>query len=314
MRHGWLDDGLAARLAQGVFKLAHLSDPHLGPLAGFSLHQLFGKRATGYVNWRRKRRHAHDMDILALIVADIRAQQPDHTACTGDVSHIGLPNEFKTAAAFLDELGPREAVSFVPGNHDAYARSSLKALAYHLREWVTGDDGRTGYPWYRRRGPVALIGLNTGVPTLPLMATGKVGRDQIAKAEILLDRARDEGLIRVVLIHHPPYVGGARRSRELVDAAAFEAMLARKGADLVIHGHNHRFSLAWRPGQGRDVPIVGVPSASIGPLGHGELASWHLFKIEGDAKTPHITFEQRGFELDGTVMLHQEIALHTKPV
>ena len=35
-----------------MFKLAHLSDPHLGPLAGFSLHQLFGKRATGYVNWR----------------------------------------------------------------------------------------------------------------------------------------------------------------------------------------------------------------------------------------------------------------------
>lgn len=311
---GWLDDGLAARLAQGVFKLAHLSDPHLGPLAGFSLHQLFGKRATGYVNWRRKRRHAHDMDILALIVADIRAQMPDHIACTGDVSHIGLPNEFKTAVTFLDELGPRETVSFVPGNHDAYTRSSLKALAYHLGEWVTGDDGHTGYPWYRRRGPVALIGLNTGVPTLPLMATGKVGRDQIAKAEILLDRARDEGLIRVVLIHHPPYVGGARRSRELVDAAAFEAMLARKGADLVIHGHNHRFSLAWRPGQGRDVPIVGVPSASIGPLGHGEMASWHLFRIEGDATAPHITLEQRGFELDGTVMRRQEIALHTKPV
>ncbi|PZN94335.1 MAG: metallophosphatase [Hyphomicrobiales bacterium] len=297
-----------------MFKLAHLSDPHLAPLAGFSLHQLLGKRATGYVNWRRKRRHAHDMEILALIVADIRAQMPDHVACTGDVSHIGLPQEFRTAVPFLDTLGPREAVSFVPGNHDAYTRSSLKALAGILAPWVDSDDGGIGYPWYRRRGNIALIGLNTGVPTLPLMATGRVGREQIAKAETLLDRARDEGLIRVVLIHHPPYVGGARRSRELVDAAAFEAMLARKGADLVLHGHNHKFSLAWRPGVGRDVPIVGVPSASIGPLGHGEMASWHLFRIEGDAKAPHITLEQRSFELDGMVMLRQEIALHTKPV
>ncbi len=59
-----------------MFKLAHLSDPHLGPLAGFSLHQLIGKRATGYVNWRRKRRHAHDMDILARIVADIPIETP----------------------------------------------------------------------------------------------------------------------------------------------------------------------------------------------------------------------------------------------
>ncbi|HEV7260572.1 MAG TPA: metallophosphoesterase [Bosea sp. (in: a-proteobacteria)] len=297
-----------------MFKLAHLSDPHLGPLAGFSLHQLIGKRATGYVNWRRKRRHAHDMEILALIVADIRAQLPDHVACTGDVAHIGLPDEFKTAVAFLDTLGPREAVSFVPGNHDAYARSSLKALASHLAPWVASDDGSIGYPWYRRRGNVALIGLNTGIPTLPLMATGRVGREQITRTEALLERARDEGLIRVVLIHHPPYVGGARRSRELVDSAAFETMLARKGADLVLHGHNHKFSVAWRRGVERDVPIVGVPSASIGPLGHGEMATWHLFHIEGDAASPHITLEQRGFELDGTVILRQQIALHTKPV
>jgi 3',5'-cyclic AMP phosphodiesterase CpdA len=292
-----------------VFKLAHLSDPHLGPLAGFSLHQLLGKRATGYVNWRRKRRHAHDMAILALIVADIRAQAPDHIACTGDVAHIGLPDEFKTAVTFLDTLGSREAVSFVPGNHDAYARSSLKALARHLGPWCDSDDAGIGYPWYRRRGPVALIGLNTGIPTLPLMATGRIGRRQLAAAEMLLERARSEGLIRVVLIHHPPYVGGARRSRELVDAEAFEALLARTGADLVLHGHNHKFSLAWRPGQGRDVPIVGVSSASIGPLGHGEMATWHLFKIEGDAAAPQISVEQRGFEPDGTVMLRQEIVL-----
>lgn len=292
-----------------MFKLAHLSDPHLGPLAGFSLHQLLGKRATGYVNWRRKRRHAHDMDILALIVADIHAQAPDHIACTGDVAHIGLPDEFKTAVAFLDTLGPRDMVSFVPGNHDAYARSSLKPLSSHLGPWCGGDEGVAGYPWYRRRGQIALIGLNSGIPTLPLMATGRLGREQIAKTEILLDRAKAEGLIRVVLIHHPPYVGGAKRSRELVDAKDFETMLARTGADLVLHGHNHTFSLAWRPGNGRDVPIVGVPSASIGPLGHGEKASWHLFKIDGDASVPRISVEQRGFEPDGTVMLRQEIAL-----
>ncbi|MGF7051959.1 3',5'-cyclic AMP phosphodiesterase CpdA [Bosea sp. OAE752] len=297
-----------------MFKLAHLSDPHLGPLAGFSLHQLLGKRATGYVNWRRKRRHAHDMDILARIVADIHAQAPDHVACTGDVAHIGLPNEFKTAVSFLDTLGPREAVSFVPGNHDAYAPSSLKALASLLAPWSASDDDVAAYPWYRRRGPVALIGVSSAVPTLPLMATGRIGGEQIARTGALLDRARDEKLIRVILIHHPPYVGGAKRGRELVDAAAFEAMLKQKGADLVLHGHNHMFSLAWRPGPEHDMPIVGVPSASLGPLGHGELGTWHLLHIDGDAGKPQITLEQRGFEPDGTVMLRQTIALHAKPV
>lgn len=297
-----------------MFKLAHLSDPHLGPLAKFSLHELLGKRATGYLNWRRKRRHAHDMEVLALIVADIRAQAPDHIACTGDVAHIGLPNEFKTAVTFLDTLGPREMVSFVPGNHDAYAQSSLKPLASLLGPWCADDAGTAGYPWYRKRGPVALIGLNSGIPTLPLMATGRIGREQIAKTEALLDRARAEGLIRIVLIHHPPYVGGAKRGRELVDAEAFETMLKRKGADLVLHGHNHTFSVAWRPGPDHDVPIIGVPSASIGPLGHGEKATWHLLKIEGDSRAPSISLEQRAFEPDGTVIMRQEIALKPKAV
>lgn len=88
--------------------------------------------------------------------------------------------------------------------------------------------------------------MNTGIPTMPLMATGRVGSAQIAATEKLLARAKAEGLIRVVLIHHPPYVGGARRTRELLDADAFEAMLRRAGAELVLHGHNHRFSLARR--------------------------------------------------------------------
>ena len=285
-----------------VFTLAHLSDPHLGPLTKFSLRELIGKRATGYVNWRRKRRHAHDMEILGLIVADILAQKPDHIACTGDVSHIGLPTEFKTAFTFLDTLGPRDTVSFVPGNHDCYTRSSLAALSHELEPWCSGDGGEAGYPWYRQRGSVALIGMNSGIPTMPLMATGRVGSAQIAVTEKLLAQAKADGLIRVVLIHHPPYVGGARRTRELVDADAFEEMLRRVGAELVLHGHNHRFSLAWRPGLDHDVPIVGVPSASIGPRGgHGELACWHLLRIEGPPAAPHISLERRAFDLDGTV-------------
>ena len=67
--------------------------------------------------------------------------------------------------------------------------------------------------------------------------------------------------------------------------------------------------LAWRPGAGRDVPIVGVPSASIGPRGHGELASWHLLRIEGTPDAPVISLERRAFDLDGTVKLQQLMPL-----
>lgn len=292
-----------------MFILAHLSDPHLGPLASFRAFELFNKRFTGYANWRRRRRHVHDMAVLDLVIADILSSAPDHVACTGDVAHIGLPTEFHTAVRFLERLGPHDRVSFVPGNHDAYVKASLAPLARELAPWTTGDNGESGFPFLKIRGPVALIGLNTGTPTLPLMATGRLGHRQIERAEVLLREAASLGLTRVVLIHHPPHVGGAKRGRELLDAAAFEAMLKRTGADLVLHGHNHTTSLAWRPGPDSPVPIVGVPSASTGPKSHHEQASWHLIRIEANEGKPVISIARRGLLADGTVGEAGEVLL-----
>lgn len=299
-----------------AFLLAHLSDPHLGPLPPARARELLGKRAIGYINWQRKRHAVHRRDVLAALVADLHAQHPDHIAITGDLVNIALPAEFAQAAAWLKTIGPPRDVSLVPGNHDAYALSTRRQFAQAWSDYLQGDEPIAavgGFPYLRRRGPLALIGVSSAVPTLPLMATGRVGPEQTERTAALLDRARDEGLIRVILIHHPPYVGGARRSRELIDAAAFEAMLKRHGADLVLHGHNHTFSLAWRAGPQRDFPIVGVPSASIGPRGHGDLGTWHLFRIDGDAGSHRIVLEQRGFELDGTVILRQAIDLSGRP-
>ena len=63
------------------FTLAHLSDPHLAPLPAPRPSELIGKRLTGYINWQRRRRFIHDAGVLAKIVADLKAQQPDHVAC-----------------------------------------------------------------------------------------------------------------------------------------------------------------------------------------------------------------------------------------
>ena len=39
----------------------------------------------------------------------------------------------------------------------------------------------------RRRGPLALIGISTGVPTAPFMATGWLGTEQLAGLAAVLD-------------------------------------------------------------------------------------------------------------------------------
>jgi 3',5'-cyclic AMP phosphodiesterase CpdA len=239
------------------------------------------------------------MTVLAALVADIRAHAPDHVAMTGDVAHIGLPKEFDAAIPFMESLGPRDHVSFVPGNHDAYTEGSAEACLRALGTWMESDDGAAGFPWLKVRGEVALLGLNSGVVTPPFNATGHLGQEQIDRAELLLHYAKSRGLARVILIHHPPHQGGARSGRNLTDAASFEAMLARAGADLVLHGHNHATSLAWRDGPEQPIPIIGVASASGRDDGRHEKAAWHRVQIGGNKSQPIITVTRRSLMANG---------------
>src|SRR5258707_3683460 len=147
-----------------MFTLAHLSDPHLAPLPQPNWSELIGKRVTGYINWQRKRRFVHKPEVLAKNAADVKAQAPDHIAVTGDIANIALPAEFPHGRDWLDSLGAPRDVTFVPGNHDLYVR---EAANYATRQWganMSDDDGISGFPFLRRRGPVAMMGVSTDVP------------------------------------------------------------------------------------------------------------------------------------------------------
>ncbi|KNY23715.1 metallophosphoesterase [Methylobacterium sp. ARG-1] len=300
-----------------TFRLAHLSDPHVGPLGRVRLHQLIGKRATGYANWRRGRSRSHDMTVLETLVADLKQQGAAHVACTGDLCNIGLPSEWETARTFLEALGSPETVSFVPGNHDAYVRGSLEGLLAACSGYTGDDSGSSGrFPYLRRRGPVALVGLSSAIPTKPFVATGRLGPPQLAAAESLLRAlATEPGKpFRVVMIHHPPQPGGASSGRELKDAAAFTAMIARAGAELILHGHNHTTTSALVPGpDGRFVPVIGAPSASARPDGHGGLAarraSYLLYEITRNGAGYAVSARRRGLDAGGTVCDLGPIAL-----
>ena len=291
-----------------TFRLAHLSDPHVGPLGRVRLHQLIGKRATGYANWRRGRSRSHDMSVLETLVADLKRQGAAHVACTGDLCNIGLPSEWETARTFLEALGTPETVSLVPGNHDAYVRGSLEGLLAACGRYTGDDSGSSGrFPYLRRRGPVALVGLSSAIPTKPFVATGRLGPPQLAAAESLLRAlATEPGKpFRVVMIHHPPQPGGASAGRELKDAAAFTAMIARAGAELILHGHNHTMTSVLVPGpDGRGVPVIGAPSASARPDGHGGLAarraSYLLYEIDRSGDGYAVSARRRGLDATGT--------------
>jgi len=275
--------------------LAHLSDAHIGPVPRPKLRELLGKRATGYANWLHKRARQHDMDLLGRLVDDLLAQAPDHIAMTGDIVNIGLAAEIAKGRDWLLTLGAPEMVSFSPGNHDAYVPGAMPQLAETFAPWSTGDAGVEGFPYLRRRSGVALIGLTSGVPTAPFVASGRLGPEQRAGLAALLEQTGKEGLARVVMLHHPPYRGGARVLRGLDDAGDFEAIVARHGAELVLHGHNHARRVHFLTGPKGVVPVVGVASASARPGAHHPAAAYHLFEIEPG----RVTGQARGLDETG---------------
>ncbi|TQF36365.1 metallophosphatase [Bradyrhizobium sp. UNPF46] len=262
------------------FTLAHLSDPHLAPLPKPRLIELAGKRALGYVNWTRNRHKYQRREVLDALVADMKAQAPDHIAVTGDLVNLALEAEFAPARAWLDDVGPPDRVTTIPGNHDAYVRATFHRFGETFAPYLTGDDGRIGFPSVRRRGPLALISLSTAVPTLPLMATGALGRDQLAALEALLESLAAEDVFRVLLVHHP--LKSSARQKRMTDAPALLALLKRHGVELVLHGHDHIHSTIWVEGPNGNIPVLGVPSASALAHGHYPAAAYNLFTIEKD--------------------------------
>lgn len=281
-----------------VFTLAHLSDAHIGPLPRARRRDLIGKRITGYINWKRGRSTAHDMDVLAAVVTDMRDQAPSHVAMTGDIMNIGLPGEFPLAEAWLTTLGePGRDVSFVAGNHDAYTRGSLPTLARTFAPWTVSEDtGLPGYPFIKVRDGVALIGLCSGVPRAPFIASGRLGETQREGLERLLREAGEQNLTRVVMLHHPPRITdpGGHIGRGLSDHQAFARVIGRVGAELIIHGHNHRLFVDHIMGPKNRVPIVGVPSASAVKGNPRNRAGYHLFSFVGQGTGVKITAQARG--------------------
>lgn len=282
-----------------MFTLAHLSDLHMAVEPRGS--QLLSKRGLGYINWLRKRKKIHRPEVLDALVRDLKTQSFDHIAVTGDLVNFSLPDEYGLARDWLAALGDARDVTAMPGNHDVYVRGVEALPARFWGDYMRGDDGIDRFPFLRRRGGVALIALSTGVATGPFMATGRLGERQLSRLAEILTQTRDA--FRVVLIHHPPQSPLRRYLRRLIDGAALHRVLADHGAELLLHGHDHRSSLVWLDApNGAKIPAVGVPSASAA-VAHGEegAAAYHLLRIDSTAKKWRCEMLARQRGADGIV-------------
>ncbi len=295
-----------------MFRLAHFSDVHLAPLPRPRLRDLASKRLIGYANWRCNRAGQMTAQSLDRLLADMRTHDPDHIAVTGDLANIALREEFEAARRWLELLGPPENVTVIPGNHDAYVPGAHRHYRRLWAPWMTGDDADPGedarFPFVRRRDGIALIGLSSAIASAPFMATGRIGPDQMEKLGILLEETGSENLARVVLIHHSPkMLDRFGYTRRLIDARRLRAVIQKAGAELILHGHDHRATTMTIAGLNGPVPVAGAAAGS-GPPGGDRRSGDHrsggyaIHEISAGEDAFQITVIHRGFNADGEIV------------
>jgi 3',5'-cyclic AMP phosphodiesterase CpdA len=302
---------------ENALTFAQLSDPHLSTLDGVRWRELANKRLLGYLSWRRRRRAEHRGEVLEALRRDLRQTRPEHLVITGDLTHIALPDEFRQARTWLESLGSPRAVTVVPGNHDAYVpvpwAQGLSLwepylVADEARGEVRADAAAAVFPALRVRGPVAFIGLSSARPSPPLLATGRLGGSQLQRLEALLEQTGRQGLFRVVLLHHPPVPGEEKWRKRLTDAAQLCAVIARQGAELVLHGHRHRSVQSRIEIPGTHVPVFGIPSASSIGLRTGHTAQYHIYRVRQSDAVWRLELEVRGYSAEKAMFVAETVS------
>ena len=282
-----------------MFRLSHISDVHLGPLPAVTYRDLASKRVTGYVNWQRNRRKFLHDNVLDALLEDMRLSAADHLAITGDLVNLALDIEIEMAKQWLQTLGDPNAVSVVPGNHDAYVPGAFDKACRAWGAWMTDDvtgppTARAAFPYVRVRGPVALIGTTSARATAPFMATGFFRDAQAKRLAAVLEETGRQGLFRVVMIHHPPVRNAVPQHKRLFGIGKFQNAIQRNGAELVLHGHSHLPTLYWIAGKGKQVPVVGVAAAGQSPGGSKPPSQYNLFDVSGEPGDWRVRLTRRG--------------------
>jgi 3',5'-cyclic-AMP phosphodiesterase len=223
----------------GYHRVAHLSDVH----ALESERDAYGW-AHHFVSIHRRLDGASRLRKLERALLAAKQSGADHVVISGDLTETGSAAQFEAFAGVLASSKiPPEAITLVPGNHDAYTRPDgwRRALAGPLAPYAGSSASEPGR--VVDRGGVLFLPVDTTRFQSVALSGGHLTEDV---AEHLQTRLADRALSRrpvVLVMHHPPF-SHARRLWQYIDglrgAARLMELLARNPRVQVLHGHLHR--------------------------------------------------------------------------
>ncbi|AWV89127.1 metallophosphoesterase family protein [Bradymonas sediminis] len=235
-------------------KLGHLSDLHVLKIEHPRPWHYLNKRIVGGTNLLLKRSKSHSSSVVVRALDRLQNHcNVDHIAITGDLSNLALDSEFYESARILSSIpDAAQRVSVIPGNHDYYTHAAAREqrfehyFAPYIQTDLPGYRNDSAYPYCHLRGDdVAIIGMNSAIPTPWFFATGRVEEEQLKTLAAMLDDPKVRDRFKVVMIHHhllPFEHSKVEFTRRLINASEVLETLRRHDVDLAIHGHNHHFS------------------------------------------------------------------------
>ena len=203
---------------------------------------------------------------------------------TGDLTNLSLRPEFELARAILDgiPLGS-EQVTVIPGNHDVYTLGALQQKLFRqLFAPYASSDGEPAveFPLVRVRGEVAIVGLSTALPSPPPLADGWLGAAQLDALDDGARVARRQVPRRWrCTIRRTPTA--TRSCAGCATVGALQQVLARRGCELILHGHEHRDLRVTLPGRDGPIPVIGVGSGTYDDVRADRRARYNVYTIEG---------------------------------
>ena len=253
-------------------RLLHLTDPHLSSLANLSPWTLHGKRVLGFLSWWTKRRHHLHAATLARVTHAAGLEGAEMALVTGDLVHIGLPQELHQARVWLDTLAATQPVVLVPGNHDCYRADAARGIELQWPLYLHGSAGTATFPRLITCDDVSIIALSSAQPMPWWSAGGRLGPVQLAALERLL--VQTAGSFRCVMLHHAPLVEQAPARKALADASELTALLRSAKVELVLHGHLHHNAMRVLDERTR-IAVTAPASSAVA----SNPASYRIFEI-----------------------------------
>lgn len=168
-------------------------------------------------------------NLLNRVIGELNELKPDLVIHTGDITNDGFRGEFKSAAAYLEQIESKLVA--VPGNHDA------RNVGYvHFEEMIGPRHWRESL-----RDGVVVVGVDSSEPDLN---DGQVGRERYPW---LIEQFSEPSELKIYVHHHHllPVPGTGRERSTVADAGDLLEVLIRSGVQLALTGHKH-VPYVWR--------------------------------------------------------------------